>query len=146
MTIQDITQLCNEIRNIKDEPLKQNKLKITNTVNVLASNTPAPSPDTHGRGGHDDDKSADNKLRPDLPTDSQDNQTRCAPSLLPNQTSYDERPPVPLSSRTPPASAARTSALASSNAAEDPKELPTVEHTASCSPDSPDEIKASSHQ
>jgi len=146
VTIQDVTRLCNEIRNMEKGISKHNKLEVANTVNVLASNTPAPCPDIHGRGGCDDDGNEDNKLHPNLPINSQNNRTHCAPSPPPNQTRYGRMLPTPLSSRTPPASAARTSSPASSNAAEDPEEWPTAERTASCSPDSPDETKASSHR
>jgi len=125
---------------------KHNKLEIANTVNVLANNIPAPCPDTHGRGGRDDDENGDNKLRPDLPTYSQDNQTRCALSPPLSQPEYGGTLPAPLSSHTLPASVARTSSLASSNAAEDPEALPSVERTASCSPNSPNKIKASSRR
>jgi len=146
VTIQDITQICNEIRNIKNGPPKHNKLKIANTINILASNTPAPSPDIHGRGGHDGAENKDNKLHLNLPTNSQDNRTHCVPSPLPTQTSYNKKPPAPLSSCTPPAAVARTSSLASSNAAVDPEASPSDERMASGSPDSPDEIKASSRR
>jgi len=146
VTTQDIAQLCNEIRDIKKGTSKHHIFREASTINILASNTPAPSPDIHGRGGCDGGENEDNKLRLDLPTDSQNNQTRCARSPPLTQTAYGERPPVPLSSCTPPASAARTSSLASSNAVGGLEESPFDERTASDSPDSPDKTKASSRR
>jgi len=146
VTTQDITQICNEIRDIKGEASKHIKLRKASTINILANNTPAPNPDARERGGRDGVENEDNKLHLDLPTDSQNNQTRCVQSPPPTQTAYDERPPVPLSSRTPPASAAKTSSLASSNVVGDLEGSPTDERMASDSPDSLDEIKASSRR
>jgi len=146
VTTQDITQLCNEIHNIKEGTSKRNKLGGASTINILANNTPAPTQDTRERGGRGDVENEDNKLHLYLPTDSRNNQTRCAQSPPPNQTVYGKRPPVPLSSRTPPASAAKTSSLASSNAVGDLEGSPTDECTVSGSPNSPDETKASSRR
>ena len=143
---QDITQLCNEIRDIKKRSSKHNKLGEASTINILANNTPAPAQDTRGRDGHGDVENEDNKLHRDLPTDNRNSQTYCAQSPPPSQTAYGERPPGPLSSRTPLASAAKTSSLASSNVVGDLEGSPTDECTVSSSPDSPDETKASSRR
>ena len=147
VTTQDVTRLCNEIRNIKkgaqQNPDVLNKDTVLNTV---SSNTPAPARDTRGRDDHDDVENEDNKLHLDPPIDNWGNQIRCAPLPLPDQTEYGRMPPGPLSSHTPLVSAAKTSSPASSNAAEDPEVSPSDEHRVSCSPDSPNETKASSRQ
>jgi len=146
VTTQDITQLCNEIRDIRTKRPKANKdiLNKDTTINIVPNSTPDQAQDTHERDDHDGVWNGDNRSRPDLPTYNPDNQARCAPPPPPSQTESAGTPPAPLSSRTPPASAARTSSLASSNAVEDLEALPSDECTASCSPDSPDETKASS--
>jgi len=141
-----VTQLCNEIRNIKKRrPSNSNNvLNKDTTINIVSNNTPDQAQDICERDDLDDDKNEDNKLYLDLPTYSQDNRTRYAPPPPLNQTEYGGTPPAPLSSRTPPVSAAKTSSPASSNAAEDPEASPSDERMASCSPCSPNKIKASS--
>jgi len=144
VTLQDITKICNEIHDIKTTKADNDILNKDTTINIVSNSTPAQAQDTHEKDDHDGVWNVDNKLRPDPPTYNQDNQTRCAPPPPPSQTEYGGTLPAPLLSRIPPASAAKISSPASSNAAEDPEASPSDERMASCSPCSPNKIKASS--
>ena len=118
-----------------------------NKVKMLSkhlSNTPDLDPGRHEEGGPDGVGTSYNKLRPSPPTDSPDIQTRRDGDLIPDQTAPSQTPPAPSPDRTPTASSAKTSSLLSEDVASDPEASLSVERMASCSPDSPEEIKASS--
>jgi len=118
-----------------------------NKVKMLSkhlSNTPDLDPGKHEEGGHDDVETSYNKLRPSPPIGSLDNQKRHDEGLIPDWTIPSQTPPAPSPDRPPSASSARTSSLPSEDVVLDPEASLSVERTASCSPDSPDEINASS--
>jgi len=147
VTTADVTRLVKEIRDIKEDrgtnsiggPL--NKLKM---LSKHLSNTPDLDPGKRGEGGHDGAETDYNKLYPSLPIDSPDIQTRRDEARTPGPSTLSQRPPAPSPARTPSASVAKTSSLPSEDVASDPEASLSVERTVSCSPDSPDEIKASS--
>jgi len=148
VTVTDVTQLVKEIRDIKENqkanvigggPL--NKLK---ALSKHLSNTPDQDPGRHAKGDPDDVEIDYNKLCPAPPTDSRDIQTRHDEARTPDPSIPSQRPPAPSPVRTPSASSAKTSSLPSEDIASDPEASLSVERTASGSPDSPDEIKASS--
>ena len=108
------------------------------------SNTPDLDLGRHEEGGLDDVKTIHNKLHPSLPTDILNNQIHCDEGLIPGQTAPSQTPPAPSLDQPPSASSAKTSSLPSEDTVLDPEASLSAEHTASDSPDSPDEIKASS--
>jgi len=147
ITTSDVTHLIKEIRDIKRN---KKALVIGGPVNKLKalskhlSNTPDLDQGKREEDGRDDDETDYNKLYPSPPTDSRDIQRRHDEAQIPDLSRPSQRPPAPSPVRTPSASAARTSSLPSEDVASDPEASLSVERTASCSPDSPDEIKASS--
>jgi len=147
VTTSDVTQLVKEIRDIKEAQKNRviqgpiDKLKM---LSKHLSNTPDQDPGRHVKDGLDGVETDYNKLYPSLPTDSPDTQTRRDEAQTPGPSIPFQRPPAPSPDRTPSASVARTSSLPSEDVGSDPEASLAVERMASDSPDSPDEIKASS--
>jgi len=144
----DITHLCQEIRDIKrglthDDNIGQiNKLK---RLSKHLSSTPDLDRGRHDMDGPGYAETEYNTLHSSPPIDSRGNPSRCGPPQIPGRPESSGTPSALPPPHAPSATSARTSSLASSNAVEDPKELPSGS-TASCSPDSPAEIKASSRR
>jgi len=144
----DITHLCQEIRDIKRGSTHDDKIGQINNLKRLSkhlSNTPDLAQGRHDKDGPGYAETEYNKLRSSPPNDSPDSPLRCEPLQNPDRPVSPETPSAPPPLHAPSATSARTSSLASSNAVEDPEESPSGS-TASCSPDSPDEIKASSRR
>ena len=147
VTVTDVTRLVKEIRDMKkDQKVNDiggpiNKLKM---LSKHLSNTPDQDPGRHAKGDFDDVEIDYSKLCLSPPTGSHDNRTHRAEAQIPDPSTPSRTPPAPSPDQTPSASAARTSSLPSEDVASDPEASLSVERTASCSPDSPDEIKASS--
>ena len=147
VTISDVTHLVKEIRDIKrgwesdiiGGPI--NKLK---ALSKHLSNTPDLDLGIHGEDGLGDAKTDYNIQCPSLPIDSHDTQTRRDEARTPGPNTPSQTPPAPSPDRTPSASSARTSSLPSEDVGLDPEASLSDKRTASDSPDSPDEIKASS--
>jgi len=147
VTVSDVTQIVKEIRNIKEGRKAHDIGGPLNKIKALSkhlNNTPDQDQGKREEGGRDDDVTDYNKQCPSPPTNSHDNQTRHDGARIPDLSTPSQTPPAPSPDRTPSVSSAKTSSLPSEDVESDPEASPTVEHTASDSPDSPDEIKASS--
>jgi len=124
----DITHLCQEIRDIKrgsthDDNIGQiNKLK---ELSKQLSNTPDLDRGRHDKGGPGYAETEYNILRFSPPIDSRDNPSRCGPPQIPDHPESSGTPSVPPPPRAPSATSARTSSLASSNVVEDLEESPS---------------------
>jgi len=142
----DITHLCQEIRDIKrgsthDDNIGQiNKLK---RLSKHLSNTPDLDQGRRDKDGPGYAETEYNKLHSSPPNDSPHNPLRYEPLQSPGCPKSSGTPSAPPPPRAPSETSARTSSLASSNAVEDPEELPAA-GTASDSPDSPTKTKPSS--
>jgi len=144
----DITHLCQEIRDIKRGSRHNDNIGQINKLKRLSkhlSNTPDLDRGKHGKDGPGYAETEYNTLLcdPPIPIDSRDSPSRCEPPQTPGRPASSETPSAPPPPHAPSAISARTSSLASSNTVEDPKESPAV-GTASCSPSSPHETKLSS--
>jgi len=147
VTTSDVTQLINEIRDINrgqeadviGGPI--NKLKV---LSKHLNNTPDLDQGKHGGDGRDGGGTDYSTLCLSPPTDSRDTQRRRDVVRTPGPNTPSQTPPAPSPGRTPSVSSARTSSLPSEDVGSDPEASLAVERTASDSPDSPDETKASS--
>ena len=142
----DITHLCQEIRDIKRGSRHNDNIGQINKLKKLSkhlSNTPDLDWGKRDKDGLDYVETECSTLPHDPPIDSCDNPSRCEPPQTPDRPVSSGTPSALPPPHAPSATSARTSSLASSNAVEDPEESPSGS-TASHSPDSPDEIKASS--
>jgi len=122
--------------------VKINKLK---KLSKHLNNTPDLDRGRHGKDGPGYAETGYNKLHSSPPTDNPNNPLRYEPLQSPDRPESSGMPSAPLPPHAPSATSARTSSLASSNVVEDPEESPSGS-TASRSPDSPAEIKASSRR
>jgi len=142
----DVTHLCQEIRDIKRGSTHQNSIGQINKLKTLSkhlNNTPDPDQDKCDKDGLDYVETVCNKLHCDPPTDSRPNPSHYEPPQTPGHPASSETLSALPPPRVPSGTSARTSSLASSNAAEDPEESP-VAGKASDSPSSPSETKLSS--
>ena len=147
VNITDVTRIVKEIRDIKEDQKLHRIGGPLNKIKELSkhlSNTPDLDQGKRGEGDRDDVETDYNRLCPSPPTDSCDTQTRHDEAQIPDLSKPSQTPPAPSPDRTPSVSAARTSSLPSEDVELDPEVSPSVESTASGSPDSPDELKASS--
>jgi len=142
----DITHLCQEIRDIKRGSKHNNNIGQINKLKKLSkhlSNTPDLDRGKHDKGGLDYVETEYNTPLRDPPIDSPDSPSHYGPPQSPGHPESSGAPSAPPPPHDPSATSARTSSLASSNTVEDPEESP-VAGMASGSPDSPDETKPSS--
>jgi len=142
----DITHLCQEIRDIKRGSTHNDNIGQINKLKRLSkhlSNTPDLDQGRRDKDGPGYAETGYNKLHSSPPNDSPNNPLCYEPLQSPDRPESSGTPSALPPPHAPSATAARTSSLASSNVAEDPEESP-VAGTASCSPDSPAEIKPSS--
>jgi len=142
----DITHLCQEIRDIKrgsthDDNIGQiNKLK---RLSKHLSNTPDLDQGRRDKDGPGYAETEYNKLRSSPPNDNPNSPLRYEPLQSPDPPESSGTPSALPPPHVPSATSARTSSLTSSNVVEDPEESP-VAGTASDSPSSPAETKLSS--
>jgi len=144
----NITHLCQEIRDIKRGSTQDGNIDQINKLRRLSkhlSNTPDLDRGKHDRDGPGYAETEYNILHSAPPSDNPDNPSHCGPPQTPSRPESSGTPSVPPPPHVPSATSARTSSLASSNAVEDPEESPSGS-TASRSPNSPAEIKASSRR
>jgi len=144
----DITHLCQEIRDIKRESTQDNSIGQINKLKRLSkhlSNTPDLDPGRHDMDGLGYAETEYNILHSAPPIDSPDSPSHCGPPQTPSRPESSGTPSAPLPPHAPSVTSAKTSSLASSNAVEDPEESPSGS-MAWRSPDSPAEIKASSRR
>jgi len=144
----DITHLCQEIRDIKRGSTHDDNIGQINRLKRLSkhlSNTPDLDRGKRDKDGPGYAETEYNTLPLSPPIDSQDNPSHYEPPQTPGRPESSGTPSALPPPHAPSETSARTSSLASSNAVEDPEESPSGS-TASHSPDSPDEIKASSRQ
>ena len=142
----NITHLCQEIRDIKRGSTHDDNIGQINKLKKLSkhlSNTPDLDRGKHDKDGPSYAETEYNTLRFSPPIYNRDSPSRCEPPQTPGRPESSGTPSAPLPPHAPSATSARTSSLASSNAVEDPEESPSG-GTASRSPNSPDERKASS--
>jgi len=124
----DITHLCQEIRDIKRGSTQEDSISQINKLKRLSkhlSNTPDLDPGRHGMDGLGYAETEYNKLHFFPPTDNHDNPSHCGPPQIPDRPESSGTPSAPPPPHAPSATSARTSSLASSNAVEDPKESPS---------------------
>jgi len=124
----DITHLCQEIRDIKRGSTHDDNIGRINKLKKLSKHL-SSTPDLD-RGRHDKDglgyvETEYNTLHSSPPIDSHDSPSRCEPPQIPGRPESSGTPSAPPPPRAPSATSARTSSLASSNAVEDPEELPS---------------------
>ena len=144
----DIMHLCQEIRDIKRGSRYNDNISQINKLKKLSkhlSNTPDLDQGKRDKDGPGYAETEYNKLCFSPPNDSPNNPLHYGPPQTPGRPESSGMPSALLPPHAPSATSARTSSLASSNAVEDPEESPSGS-TASRSPDSPDEIKASSRR
>ena len=142
----DITHLCQEIRDIKRGSIQEDNIGQINKLQRLSkhlSNTPDLDRGKRDKDGPGYAETEYNKLHSSPPIDNHGNPSRCGPPQTPDRPESSGTPSAPPPPRAPSETSARTSSLASSNAVEDPEELPAA-GTASDSPDSPTKTKPSS--
>jgi len=142
----DITHLCQEIRDIKRGLTHNDNLGQINKLKRLSkhlSNTPDLDQGKCDKGGPGYAETEYNKLGPSPPNDSPDSPLCYEPLQSPDRPESYGTPSALPPPHVPSATSARTSSLASSNAVEDPEESPAA-GTASDSPNSPAETKLSS--
>jgi len=147
VTTSDITQLVKEIRDMKQDQKSSNVGGPINKLEALSkhlNNTPDLDRGKHGERDLDDAETDYSKLCPSLPIDGPDTQTHRDEVWTPGPNTPSQKPPAPSPGRTPSASSAKTSSLPSEDVGSDPEASLSDERTASDSPDSPNEIKASS--
>jgi len=144
----NIMHLCQEIRDIKKGSTHDDNIGQINKLKELSkhlSSTPDLDRGRHDRDGLGYAKTEYNILHFSPPIDNRDSPLHCGPPQNPGRPESSGTPSVPPPPHAPSVTSARTSSLASSNAVEDPEESPSGS-TASRSPDSPAEIKASSRR
>jgi len=142
----DITHLCQEIRDIKRGTTHSDNIGQIHKLKRLSkhlSNTPDLDQGKRDKDGPSYAETGYNNLRSSSPIDNPNNPLRYEPLQSPDRPESSGTPSALPPPHAPSATAARTSSLASSNVAEDPEESP-VAGTASGSPDCPAEIKPSS--
>jgi len=132
----DITHLCQEIRDIKRGSTHNDNIGQINKPKRLSKhlkNTPDLDRGKYDKDGLDYVETKYNTPPHDPPIDSRDSPSRCEPPQTPDHPASSEMPSAPPPPHVPSVTSARTSSLASSNTVEDPKESPAA-GTASCSP------------
>jgi len=124
----DITHLCQEIRDIKRGSTQDDSIDQINRLKKLSkhlSNTPDLDRGKRDKDGPGYAETEYNKLRSSPPTDNHGNPSRCGPPQTPGRPESSGTPSAPLPLHAPSATSARTSSLASSNTVEDPEESPS---------------------
>jgi len=124
----DITHLCQEIRDIKRGSTQDDNIDQINKLKKLSKHL-SSTPDLD-RGKHDKDgpgyaETEYNTLHFSPPTDNRDSPSHCEPPQTPGRPESSGTPSAPPPLRAPSATSAKTSSLASSNAVEDPEESPS---------------------
>jgi len=124
----DITHLCQEIRDIKRGSTQDDNIGQINKLKRLSkhlSNTPDLDQGKRDKDGPGYAETEYNKLHFFPPTDNHDNPSHCGPPQTPSRPESSGTPSVPPPPRAPSATSARTASLASSNAVEDSEESPS---------------------
>jgi len=124
----DITHLCQEIRDIKRGSTQDDNIGQINKLKKLSkhlSNTPDLDQGKRDKDGPGYAETEYNKLHSSPPTDNRDSPSHCGPPQTLGRPESSGTPSAPPPPRAPSATSAKTSSLASSNAVEDPEELPS---------------------
>jgi len=124
----DITHLCQEIRDIKRGSTQDDNIGQINKLKRLSKHL-SSTPDLD-RGKRDKDgpgyaETEYSTLRSSPPIDNRDSPSRCEPPQTPGRPESSGTPSAPPPPHAPSATSARTSSLASSNVVEDPEESPS---------------------
>jgi hypothetical protein len=125
-----ITQLCQEIRDMKKAKPMRNNIEV---LPVVPNNTPDQS-GSYGKGGRDDAATDDSTLRPVLPNDNPDSPARRDSSPPPFLPEPPQTLPEPRATRAHLDVGQRIYALACATSDEGPEDEPAASSMASSSP------------
>ena len=124
----DITHLCQEIRDIKRGSIREDNIGQINKIKKLSkhlSNTPDLDRGKRDKDGLGYAETEYSKPHSSPPTDNHDSPSRYEPPQTPGRPESSGTPSAPPPPRAPSATSAKTSSLASSNVVEDPEESPS---------------------